>query len=176
MTRHFPWEWIELRTTYYAKHRSAKNYILTATLPQRGCHCLAVQEGWVPGIFFPEAGDFGNERARSTQPAYVGLTAAVILIYEEIAEVFWDPAQKRNTENLNYLRWSVSKKSVRRRKTCVALYKVTGHDACLYSLRDGSSFTWHQQCNNQTEVRNFICMSCCPLLVFTAPKWKVPTD
>ena len=86
-------------TTHYAKHRNAKNYILTATLPHRGTHCLAVQEDWVPGLVFPCAGGSGNERARSTQPACVGLTAAVILIDEEIAVVFWDPVQKRNTEN-----------------------------------------------------------------------------
>ena len=38
----------------------------------------------------------------------------------------------------------------------MALHEVTGHDACLYSVhrtrRDGSSFMWHQQCNNQIAV------------------------
>ena len=38
----------------------------------------------------------------------------------------------------------------------MALHEVTGHDACLYAVhrthRDGSSFTWHQQCNNQIAV------------------------
>ena len=93
---------MELRTTHYAKHCNAKNYILTATLPHRGTHCLAVQEDWVPGLVFPGAGGSGNDRARSTQPAYVHRTAAVILIDEEIAGVFWDPAQ-RETQKIEII-------------------------------------------------------------------------
>ena len=65
-------------------------------------------------------------------------------------------ARKRARSICQKRRWWVtcSERRMPRHPTYVTLHEVMWHGAWLYGVRrthqDGSSFTWHQPCNNQT--------------------------